>query len=191
VNPKWIPISTRSHLVIVISTKLSGPSLWFSLWFPFILCLCCLLLKMAWFGTSCFHTSWKQFTFNLWCIGLVLSGIYLWRKVVCLLCLFITLRSPKPMVSPARLFVLLKSPWWVGAMSWFHNVSNSSGKVIEYWTKVSMKFIKKIYIKTIGEFWQKSWYFLKALNGWDSMKEIWKFEDTRCGRCWILSNFCH
>jgi hypothetical protein len=82
------------------------------------------------------HMPWLSIS-NSW----LLHTVYL--KVGCLFVCFVCLShwDLANHVPLATLLVLLESPWWVtGALSWFHNVSTLSAKVIEYWTTFSLKF---------------------------------------------------
>jgi len=55
-------------------------------------------------------------------------------------------------VSCCNLDTVGKSSMSRGAKSWFHNVWTYNEKVIEYWTKFSLKISIKSRFKIIGEF---------------------------------------
>jgi hypothetical protein len=85
------------------------------------------------------------------------------NKVVRLLCLFVMLRSLKP-------WDLLWGSWYCwkvlndwDALSWFNNVSNYNGEIIEYGTKFSLK-IHLTQRKKYKGFCVCFWYCSKTLS---------------------------
>jgi hypothetical protein len=88
----------------------------------------------------------------IWKLSYVISNIYLWRKVVCLFCLFVTLKSPKPWCLLPHSWYHWKNLWW----TWVHQDGSImfltyGGKIVEYWTKFHENSSKSK-VKIIGEF---------------------------------------
>jgi hypothetical protein len=104
---------------------------------------------------------------------------YLWRNVVCLFCLFVMLRSPKPYDTSCIVEKPLMSK---SAMSWFHNVFDICWR--RYWILNKISFKSKLKFKR--GLWAHSWYCLES-PWWVGFNEgFWKIKWLET---WEILNF--